>query len=687
MTVAEISSGFAISAGSPSPLGVSLRDGGVNLAVVSRNATAVWFCLFGAGGDTEIARLALPGRSGDVFHGVIAGIGVGARYGLRADGPWAPNLGHRFDPAMLLVDPYAVNIDRPFAYHPDLGLPRPVARDTAQLVPKAIVTAAQPACSALPPARPGLIYEVHVKAFTRLHPEVPEAQRGTVAALAHPSVIAHLRRVGIDTIELMPLAAWIDERHLPPLGLGNAWGYNPVTFLAPDPRLAPGGMAEIRDTIAALHAAGIRVLLDVVFNHSGEGDVAGPVLSLRGLDNALYYRHSTDRSGDLVNDTGCGNTLALDRAPAVQLVMDALRHWARAGFDGFRFDLATVLGRSATGFSPDAPLLAAIRQDLELSRLMLIAEPWDIGPGGYQLGAFPEPWAEWNDAYRDDVRRFWRGDADAAGKFATRLAGSSDIFAGSFRPPSRSINFIAAHDGFPLADLTAYASKHNTANGESNRDGTDDNLSWNCGTEGVTEDAAILAARQRDIRALLATLLLSRGTPMLTAGDEFGRTQGGNNNAYAQDNSTTWLDWQTADDALIAFTAQLTRLRRRFTAFTHDAFLTGMPTTAGDLPDAVWLTAEAHPMTQEDWLSPEASQLGLLLYHPAEGAALAERICLWFNRAQEPQAVTLPQPRPGFAWALELDSATATIGANRPARSLLTLPPRSVMVLSEHSDT
>ena len=669
-----------VTPGKAEPLGVTLADDGVNVAVVSRTATRIEFCLFDAAGAAEVARLPLIGHSGDVFHGFIAGIGEGTRYGLRADGPYQPEAGHRFDPAMLLVDPYAIELDRPFAYHPDLGLRRNDAHDTAALMPKAIVRRTAPPSARVPARAPGLIYELPVKAFTMLHPGVPERLRGTVAALAEPAIIEHLKRIGADTIELMPLAAWIDERHLPPLGLTNAWGYNPVSFLAPDPRLAPGGMAEIRKALAALHTAGFRVILDIVLNHTGEGDDQGSTLSLRGLDNALYYRHEADDPGRPVNDTGCGNTLALDRAPVVRLAMDTLRHWARAGFDGFRFDLAPIMGRLPAGFTADAPLLTAIAQDPELSGLMLVAEPWDVGPGGYQLGAFRRPWAEWNDRYRDGVRRFWRGDAGVAGDFATRLAGSSDIFAASGRGPSSSVNFIAAHDGFPLADLTAYAVKHNEANGESNRDGTNDNLSWNCGAEGPASDPDILAERQRDIRAMLATLLLSRGTPMLTAGDEFGHTQQGNNNAYAQDNAITWLDWVKADEALIGFVGKLVQLRRRHPGLGADRFLDGRANSDGAPPDALWLKRDGTPMQDLDWRQAAANVLGLALFEPDGTDAQVVRLCLWFNRTREVVAATLPASRPGTAWRFVFASSGA--GAET-GEGQIALPARAVVVWEE----
>mgnify|MGYP000969141202 CR=1 FL=1 len=721
---------ICIAPGEARPLGVTLVPGGINVAVVSRHAERIELCLFDASGAEELARLILPGRNGDVHHGFVAGVGEGTRYGLRAHGPWDPANGHRFDPAKLLVDPYARELDRPFAHHPDLTLPHDVAVDTARLVPKAIVRAtiaakaiaagslppcggglgwgvipsATPTSRAPPPpcpsplegegtaaessggvvsrAWPGLIYEIAVKAFTHQHPEIPEHLRGTLAAVAHPAIIAHLHRIGADTVELMPLAAWIDERHLPPLGLTNAWGYNPVTFLAPDPRIVPGGMREVQDTVAALHAAGIRVLLDVVLNHTGESDTYGATLSLRGLDNALYYRHEAAAPGHLVNDTGCGNTLALDRTPVAQLAMDALRHWASAGIDGFRFDLATVLGRTERGFTPEAPLLTAIAQDPELGHLMLIAEPWDIGPEGYRLGGFREPWHEWSDRYRDDVRRFWRGDAAAVGALATRLTGSSDIFRASHRPPSRSINYIAAHDGFTLADVVSYAVKRNAANGEDNRDGTNENHSWNGGAEGATSDPAVLARRRRDRQALLATLFLSRGTPMLTAGDEMGRTQQGNNNAYAQDNRVTWLDWEGADQDGIELVARLSRLRAKHPCLTVDEWLTGRVLEDGP-PDAAWLKPDGSEMRSGDWDDPSLTTLGLALFRSAAPGGDDDRLCLWLNRGETAVAVSPPEPKAGCLWRVLLRSETADPAAEAMTGETVEVEARSVLVLGE----
>lgn len=578
----------------PPRLGASVGKDGVAFAVFSRHGERVDLCLFDESGDVETARLPLPCRSGDIHHGFLRGAKAGLRYGLRAAGPWQPERGHRFDATKLLIDPYAALIDRPFRWDARLAQR---SEDTGDLVPRGVVADALATHPATVEPASTFIYELAVKSFTMRHPGVPEPLRGTLAALTEPAILAHLQRLGVSHVELMPVAAWMDERHLPPLGLANAWGYNPVNFFALDPRLAPGGANDLRKLCAAYAQAGIGVILDIVLNHTAESDEHGATICLRGLDNAVYYRHATDDPGRLVNDTGCGHTLALDRAPVVRMAMDAMRHWRALGVAGFRFDLGTVMGRSDTGYSRDAPLFAAIGQDPDLSQALLIAEPWDIGPGGYRLAEFPAPFSEWNGRYRDDVRRFWRGDASMAGALATRLAGSSDLFAARHRGPNASINFIAAHDGFTLADLVAYAAKHNEANGEGNRDGDNDSHSWNNGVEGASDDPAVKAARDRDVRALLATLFLSRGVPMLTAGDEFGRTQHGNNNAYSQDNAGFWLDWEGADDALIGFVAELSRLRREHDLLRADTFLTGN----GYPPDARWLKPDGSPVTDAEW--------------------------------------------------------------------------------------
>jgi glycogen debranching enzyme len=469
-----------------------------------------------------------------------------------------------------------------------------------------------------------LIYELNVRSFTRLHPEVPAATRGTIAALAEPAVIQHLKNIGVDTVELMPIAAWIDERHLVNMGLRNAWGYNPVSMFAIDPRLAPGGLGELRDTVAKLHEEGINVLLDVVFNHTGEGDMLGPTLSLRGLDCTGYYRlfHGTN-----VNDAGTGNTLALDRPHTVHWIIEAMRHWVLScGIDGFRFDLASIMGRTENGFDRDAPLFEAIEQDPVLSSRILIAEPWDIGHGGYQLGNFPTNWFEWNDRFRDDVRRFWRGDAFSANNLATRLAGSSDSFAAKGRP-SRSVNFISAHDGFTLHDLLHFTQKNNMANGENNRDGKDHEVT----------------CPPANAQALLATLLLSRGTPMLTAGDEFGRTQSGNNNAYAQDNETTWLNWTARDIGLEQKFVGLVALRNGLADILPDDFLNGS-STADNPPDVLWCNADGSPI---DWSQDSIRILAMLL------ATTKRRICIVVNGSRESVPFAIPAAK-GKSWKVLL---------------------------------
>ena len=639
----------------PARLGASVSADGVAFAVFSRHGERVDLCLFDEEGDAETARLTLPCRSGDIHHGFLPGAKEGQRYGLRATGPWQPEQGHRFDATKLLIDPYAALIDRPFRWDARLAQ-RGV--DTGDLVPRCIVENALAAQPATREASPALIYELAVKSFTMRHSGVPEPLRGTLAALTEPVIIAHLQRLGVSHVELMPVAAWMDERHLPALGLANAWGYNPVNFFALDPRLAPGGSADLARLCATYREAGIGVILDIVFNHSAESDEHGATICLRGLDNAVYYRHAADDPGRLINDTGCGHTLALDRAPVVRMAMDAMRHWRALGVAGFRFDLGTVMGRSDTGYSQDAPLLAAIGQDPDLSQALLIVEPWDIGPGGYRLGEFPAPFAEWNGRYRDDVRRFWRGEAGMAGALATRLAGSSDIFAARHRGPNASINFIAAHDGFTLADLVAYKAKHNDANGEGNRDGDADSHSWNNGVEGASDDSAIRAARDRDIRALLATLFLSRGIPMLTAGDEFGRTQHGNNNAYCQDNKGFWLDWEQADEALIGFVAELARVRREHQLLHADTFLTGN----GDPPDARWLKPDGSPVADAEWQGLDAFCLML--------GGNEERLLIVVNRGLG----DMPFAPPGTGLEPLLLAAEAPFG---------TLPPRSVSLWRE----
>ena len=655
-------------------LGASVVADGIRFAVWSGAASRIDVSIFDEGGEKETGRVPLE-RGGDgVFSAFAPSLTAGTRYGLRADGEYAPDRGLWFDPDKLLVDPYALMIDRPYRYDPLLAARRGSGVDTAALVPKAI---ALPEPERLPLEAPrfspgGLIYEVPVRGFSMRHPDVPAEKRGTVAALAEPAVIEHLTKLGVSAVELMPIVAWIDERHLPPLGLTNAWGYNPVTFMALDPRLAPGGLAELRDTVAALHAAGIGVILDLVFNHTGESDEFGPTLSLRGLDSRAYYRHLPGFPARLVNDTGTGNTVDCQQPAMRAMILDTLRHFIRhAGIDGFRFDLATVLGRTDAGFDPAAPLLDDICADPEISSRILIAEPWDVGAGGYQLGRFPAPFLEWNDRFRDDVRRFWRGDPSTVGTLATRLAGSSDVFGGA--QETRTVNFVAAHDGMTLADTTRYERKRNEANGEGNRDGHDENFSWNNGAEGDSADPAVAGRRARDVMALLATLFASRGTIMLTAGDEFGRSQGGNNNAYAQDNETTWLDWEGRDRTLEAQVLLLSALRRSSACLSATGFLTGV---GGDMADVAWLAESGTPMTTSDW---EASgRRRLTMIHGPSGAD-AGRLAVVVNGDRRASTFALPE-RDGFHWVDGLSGAP--LDRVRPDP----VPGRTVLFLQEREN-
>jgi len=684
-----------IGPGSPEPLGVTLVPGGVNVAVFSAHASSIEICLFDAQGEHEQARVALHERTGDVFHAFVADVPAGTRYGLRAHGPFDPRNGHRFNPAKLLIDPYARALDRHVAYDPAMSGSAgddaaPDSRDSAPAMAKAIVTAAAPRAERMRPPVPwsdGIVYELNVRGFTKTHSGVPPALRGTLAGLAHPAAVAHLTRLGVTTIELMPLVAAVDERHLGPLGLTNYWRYNPVAWLAPAPLLAPGGIAEFAACVRALHAAGLEVIQDIVLNHSGEGDAPGPTLSLRGLDNASYYRLVDNDAARYVDDTGCGNTLALDHPFMLRLALDSLRHFAQAaGVDGFRFDLATTLGRRADGFDPAAPLLQAIAQDPVLRELKLIAEPWDVGRDGYRLGAFPAAWGEWNDRSRDAVRRFWRGDGGMLGELATRLSGSSDVFAARTRPPSRSVNFVTVHDGFTLADLVSYTAKHNEANGEQNRDGEDNNHSWNHGVEGPTDDGAIVAARQRDVRSLLATLLAARGTPMLSMGDELGRTQRGNNNAYAQDNPLAWIDWERGDDALTDFVAALCALRHAHPALRADRFLTGAPIDASGIPDVEWRLPDGRPLGGADWNDPAHKALAAVFYAPATETGDADRVLVALNAGDGPCPLHLPDPRAGCAWRCHVDTALPAgrpPGARTGAPQITSIAARSVIIAAE----
>ncbi len=585
-------------------MGAIFRDGTTRFRIRSPRAEGVTLCLFDESGEEHRYPMR---RDADGTHWVIELDEdlTGERYGYRASGEWAPDKGLWFDEAKLLVDPHATRLDRRFTA--DKALTE-FGAETAHLVPRAIIMREYEAVPKAPPVftHGGLVYEVNVRAFTMLHPDVPEDLRGTVGAMAHPAVIAHLKKIGVSAVELMPIVAWIDEPHLGPLGLVNAWGYNPVAPMALDPGLCPGGVQELRRTVDALHAAGIGVLLDLVFNHTGESDAAGYIVCLRGLDDTAYA-HAED--GALINDSGCGNTVDFGQEWVRGLALDTMRHFvARCGVDGFRFDLAPIMARSP-GFDPAAPIFAAIAQDEWLHDRVMIAEPWDLGPGGYQLGQFPESWLEWNDRFRDDVREYWNGHG-SSGTLAHRLAGSEDVFG----KDCRSVNFIAAHDGFTLADSVRYNHRHNEANGEGNRDGHSANFSNNHGVEGPTDDPAIIAARGATMRAMLASLFASTGTIMLTAGDEFGRTQQGNNNAYCQDNAIGWVDWAGRDVALEDFVAQLSAARNArvqgYRQFDHDG---------------TWTDLDGQPLEGQRWNDPALDGFAFV---PSPGSdAAAFRVC------------------------------------------------------------
>ncbi len=632
---------------------------GLEAALELPNAEGVVLCLFD--GDRETSRIALARDADGIFRGAAPGADAGALYGFRVYGPFDPGRGHRFDDSKLLADPYAYAFDRPFRLHPSMFAR---GEDSGPYAPKAIA-------GAPPSGEPGrrriapdalVIYELNLRGFSRLNPAVPEKARGTFAGLADPASIAHLAGLGVTAVEIMPADAFVDERHLGPLGLANAWGYNPVVFGAPDPRLAPRGWAEVRAATDALHEAGIEAILDVVFNHNGESDAFGPTLSFRGLDNATFFRLDPHNPAEYVNDAGTGNCVALDRPLVVAMAVGALRHWmVHGGIDGFRFDLATALGRGPNGFDPHAPFFKALAEDPIVSRARLIAEPWDIGPGGYQLGRFGPDWAEWNDHFRDATRRFWRGDLGLRGELATRLAGSRDVFADA-AAPSKSVNFVVAHDGFTLADLVSYDRKHNEANGEQNRDGTDANNSWNHGVEGPSNDPAVVAARARDQRNLLTVLFAARGTPMLAMGAELGFSQGGNNNAYAQDNASTAIDWAHADAELQRFASRVARVRSAHPALSRDAFLTGRPFDASGIPDVEWRDADG-PLTPSGWNDPAGPVLVAVFAAPLRGRnrprggrdESIERRC----------RASASEPRAGLSWRAVVGTR-APDGPERP---------------------
>ncbi len=595
-------------AGSPWPLGATVVGGGTNFALWSEHASAVWVCLYDETGTRELERLALPVRTDGVWHGFLPGRAAGTVYGYRVDGPHDPDRGRRFNPAKLLLDPYAKRLAGEFRWT-DAHSANPGCEtiDSGPDMVKAVVCGddAFDWEGDTPPRTPmadTVLYEVHVKGYTRRHPQVPEPLRGTYEGFVADAPLEHLRRLGITAVELLPVAQSISEGPLVERDLVNYWGYNTLAFFAPEARYAARDpVREFKTMVKRLHAAGIEVILDVVFNHTCEGDHNGPMLSFKGIDNAAYYHLRAGHRAFYENYTGTGNALNLRHPRVLQMVMDCLRYWVtEMHVDGFRFDLATVLGRGETGFDPRASFFDCVRQDPVLAPVKMIAEPWDVGFGGYQVGRFPSGWSEWNDRYRDSVRAFWVRKAAYRGELATRLAGSSELFAYSARPPQASINYVSAHDGFTMEDLVSYNERHNEANGEDNRDGHPGNHSWNCGVEGPTDLLAVVALRSRLKRALVATLMLSQGVPMLLGGDELGRTQLGNNNAYCQDNEISWFDWHDVDEYFLDFVRRMIALRKRLGQVRRRAWLSGQPTERGSR-DVLWLNRRGQEMLDRQW--------------------------------------------------------------------------------------
>jgi isoamylase len=683
-----------LATGTPHPLGSRWDGCGTNFALFSAHAEKVELCLFDSHGRRQLECIAMPERTDDIWHVYLPDVVPGQIYGYRVHGPYQPEAGHRFNPNKLLLDPYAKRLagrlvwsDAHFGYRTgssraDLSFDR---RDNARGVPKAVVI--DEAFSWDRDRRPRIpwedtiIYEAHVKGLTQLRDDVPPGWRGFFRGLAAPSVIDHLRRLGVTSIELLPIHAFIDDRHLVKRGLRNYWGYNTLGFFAPEPRYAPDdALDSFRTTVARLHDAGIEVILDVVYNHTAEGNHLGPTLSFRGIDNASYYWLRPDAPRYYDDFTGTGNALNVSHPRVLQMVMDSLRYWVEAcHVDGFRFDLATTLARRP-GFDAQAGFFTAIGQDPVLAQVKLIAEPWDLGTGGYQVGAFPPGWSEWNDRFRNTLRTFWRGDAGKMGDLGTRMTASSDLFRQQHRAPRASINHVTVHDGFTLADLVSYAHKHNEANGESNHDGSTENFSTNCGVEGPTDDATVLARRRQLRRHLLASLFLAQGVPLLLAGDEVGNSQNGNNNAYCQDNELGWVDWSgigRPDEDLTGLVAALADVRRRFAQLRPRHWLTGRNGQGGN--DILWLTARGTEMTDADWTVPDSRFLSYVLAGGEDGQPLH----VILNAAETAVDFVVPQ-WPGVArWARVLTTdAEATEAPARAAGTQSAAPARSVLVFA-----
>ena len=696
----------AVWPGAPYPLGATWDGEGVNFALFSEHAERVELCLFDARGRREVERLALPECTDQVWHGYLPDARPGQLYGYRVHGPYRPEQGHRFNPHKLLLDPYAKALwgdmrwsDAHFGYRvgharEDLSFDR---RNSAPGVPKCrVVDPAFTWGDDRPPNVPWhdtVIYETHVRGYTMRHPDVPPELRGTYAALATEPVVDHLRRLGVTAVELMPVHAFVDDRHLVAQGLSNYWGYNSIGYFAPERRYAAGDRPEdeFRTMVKTLHSAGIEVILDVVYNHTAEGNHLGPTLSFRGIDNAAYYRLENANRRYYRDYTGCGNTLNMMHPRVLQLIMDSLRYWVtEMHVDGFRFDLASALARELHDVDRLGAFFDIIHQDPVLSQVKLIAEPWDLGEGGYQVGNFPPGWTEWNGRYRDVVRDYWRGEGGIIAELGFRLTGSSDLYSASGRSPRASVNFVTCHDGFTLHDLVSYNHKHNEANGEGNRDGESHNRSWNCGVEGPTDDPAIRGLRERQKRNFLATVLLSQGVPMLLAGDEMGRTQNGNNNVYCQDGELSWVDWSLDDArrALLDFTARAIGLSRH-PVFRRRGFLQGRDIRGEGVKDITWVTPEGGEMSDQTWQLSYARCLGMLL----AGDAILERdargrsihdddFLVLFNAHHEPIDFVLPPGRDPGGWEVALDTARDPAPAERFS-ARYPLEGRSLAVLTQ----
>ena len=696
--------------GTPYPLGATWDGWGTNFALFSEVAEGVELCLFNGDANQE-QRIELTEVDGFVWHAYLPAIAPGQRYGYRVHGPYDPPRGKRCAPEKLLLDPYGKAVEGEISWDEslfDYRFADPRRRntaDSASRMPKNVVI--NPFFdwgddrAPRTPYHETVIYEAHVRGLTLRHPDVPEPQRGSYAGLAHPSVIAHLQRLGVTAVELMPVHQFIPEQAMVERGLTNYWGYNTIGFLAPHNRYASTGqrgeqVGEFKAMVRAMHEAGIEVILDVVYNHTAEGDQMGPTLSFRGIDNAAYYRLSDSEPWRYLDYTGCGNSLNVRHPHSLQLVMDSLRYWVlEMHVDGFRFDLAAALARELHDVDRLSTFFDLVQQDPVVSQVKLIAEPWDVGEGGYQVGNFPPLWTEWNGKFRDTVRDFMAGRPATMPEFASRLTGSSDLYASSGRRPVASVNFVTCHDGFTLNDLVSYDNKHNEGNREGNRDGTDDNRSWNCGAEGPTSDPDVNELRARQRRNFLVTLFLSQGVPMLLAGDEMGRTQGGNNNAYCQDNEVSWLDWSLAstEQELIEFTETLAAMRRDHPVFRRRRFFRGHPSpTPGDAGDIVWLTPAGQEMTQSDWNADYARSLAVFLNGDAitepdpRGDPISDdRFLLLFNVGSEPITFTLPAAALAPGWDLVIDttltSGVAPHGVSLPPRAELKVASRAVAVL------